>query len=220
MGHSSAMERADAATVRARLDAHLASWLGEWPPTDPVVVTTSPARTEPGWDGRVLPFVGIRSPLGTVVSVAPDRLDEAGDAVRRGRVAEAIFRWCEAPPSPSTVEPLGEWVPAADERVPQWLKPFGHDVLVHFDPATGRYAAGVGLKRHDELGWEISVGTEPSHEGRGLARRLVVTAAGRVIDEGKVPTYLHDPANSASAHVADAAGFPDRGWRLLILRSA
>jgi len=27
-----------------------------------------------------------------------------------------------------------------------------------------------------------------------------------------VPTYLHDPANLASARVADAAGFPDRGW--------
>jgi GNAT superfamily N-acetyltransferase len=208
------------ASVRARLDAHLASWLGEWPPGDAVVVTTSPARTAPGWDGRVLAFVGVRSPLGTVVSVAPDHLDDAGEAIRGGRVAEAIFRWCEEPPSTSTVEPLGEWVAAADERVPPWLKPFGHDVLVHFDPATGRYAAGVGLKRHDELGWEISVGTEPSHEGRGLARRLVVAAARRVIDEGKVPTYLHDPANTASAHVAEAAGFPDRGWRLLILRSA
>jgi GNAT superfamily N-acetyltransferase len=210
------MRRADPADVRDRLDAHLASWLGEWPPSDEVVVTTSAARTEPGWDGRVLPFVGVRSPLGTVVSVAPDHVDDAGEAIKSGRVAEAVFRWSEEPPS--TVDPLGEWVPAADERVPQWLKPFGHDVLVHFDPATGGYAAGVGLKRHDDHGWEISVGTEPSHEGQGLARRLVVTAARRVIDEGRVPTYLHDPANTASAHVADAANFPDRGWRLLILR--
>jgi GNAT superfamily N-acetyltransferase len=212
------MTTAAPADVRDRLDAHLASWLGEWPPSDEVVVTTSDARTEPGWDGHVLPFVGVRSPLGTVVSVAPDHLDDAGEAIKSGRVAEAVFRWCEAPPP--AIAPLGEWVPAADERVPQWLKPFGHDVLVHLDPATGRYAAGVGLKRHDEFAWEISVGTEPSHERQGLARRLVVTAARRVIDEGKVPTYLHDPANTASARVAEAANFPDRGWRLLILRSA
>ena len=32
---------------------------------------------------------------------------------------------------------------------------------------------------------------------------------------GVVPTYLHDPANTASAKVADAAGFPDRGWTVL-----
>jgi hypothetical protein len=36
-----------------------------------------------------------------------------------------------------------------------------------------------------------------------------------VVDEGMVPTYLHDPANVASAHVAEAAGFPDRGWAVL-----
>ena len=47
-------------------------------------------------------------------------------------------------------------------------------------------------------------------DGRG---RLVAQAARRVLDEGAVPTYQHDPANIASARVADAAGFPDRGWR-------
>ncbi|HEX2772103.1 MAG TPA: GNAT family N-acetyltransferase, partial [Micromonosporaceae bacterium] len=29
---------------------------------------------------------------------------------------------------------------------------------------------------------------------------------------GAVPTYLHDVANHASARVALAAGFADRGW--------
>jgi RimJ/RimL family protein N-acetyltransferase len=203
-------------TVRARLDAHLASWLGEWPPSAAVSVTTSPARTTPGWDGRVLPFVGLRTPIGTVVSVAPDAVDDAQAAVRDRRVAEVVFRWCETPRSDG--DPLGEWVPADDGRVPAWLRPFGHDVLVAFDPATGTYAAGVGLKRHDDHAWELSVGTDAAHEGRGLARRLVARAAARVLDEGRVPTYLHDPDNHASARVADAAGFPDVGWRLLVLR--
>lgn len=202
--------------VRARLDAHLASWLGAWPPAGPVVVTTSPARAEPGWDGRILPFVGLRTPLGTVVSVAPDALDEAQAAVRARRVEEVVFRWCEAPAAIGDAP--GQWVPADDERVPPWLRPFGHDVLVAFDPGTGTYAAGVGLKRHDDHAWELAVGTDPAHEGRGLARRLVARAARRVIDAGRVPTYLHDPDNHASARVADAAGFPDVGWRLLVLR--
>ena len=57
------------------------------------------------------------------------------------------------------------------------------------------------------------MGTEPAVRGRGLARRLVAQAARRVLDEGAVPTYLHDPANVASARVAEAAGFPDLGWK-------
>ena len=55
--------------------------------------------------------------------------------------------------------------------------------------------------------------TELAARGRGLARRLVAQAARRVLEEGAVPTYLHETANVASARVADAAGFPDRGWR-------
>jgi len=35
----------------------------------------------------------------------------------------------------------------------------------------------------------------------------------RILDEGAVATYQHAPDNIASARVADAAGFPDRGWR-------
>jgi hypothetical protein len=34
-----------------------------------------------------------------------------------------------------------------------------------------------------------------------------------VLAAGAVPTYLHDPANHASAKVAAAAGFPDLGWK-------
>jgi predicted GNAT family acetyltransferase len=87
-------------------------------------------------------------------------------------------------------------------------------VLVARDE-QGAYLAGVGIKRHDADGHELSVGTEPAARGQGLARRLVAQAARRVLAEGKVATYLHDPANTASARVADAAGFTDRGWRVL-----
>jgi len=87
-------------------------------------------------------------------------------------------------------------------------------VLVTWDD-DGAYGAGVGRKQHDRFGHELAVATEEPLRGRGLARRLVVTAARRVIDDGAVPTYLHDDANVASAHVADAAGFPDLGWRIV-----
>ena len=114
---------------------------------------------------------------------------------------------------PRSLPDVGEWLPAGDPRVPGWLKPFGGEVLVVLDDDV--YVAGVGLKRHDEHGQEISVGTEEAARGRGLARRLVAQAARRLLAAGIVPTYLHDPANTASAKVADAAGFPDRGWTVL-----
>jgi predicted GNAT family acetyltransferase len=75
----------------------------------------------------------------------------------------------------------------------------------------------VGRKQHDNHGHELSVGTDERHRGRGLARLLVAQAARRVLADGAVPTYLHAFDNIASAHVADAAGFPDRGWRVFEL---
>lgn len=210
--------------VPDRLAKHLANELGTWPPESPLTVTTSEARTRPGWDGRVRSFEGVATPAAAVVSVTPqvvDRLRDAGptlDAARPvfeqvlgGRIFAGIYRWGDDVPA---LDPLGAWIPAADERVPEWLKPFGGDVLVELDD-DGRYIAGIGLKRHDDFAWEISVGTEPEARGRGLARRLVVTAARRILDEGKIPLYLHAPDNVASAHVAEASGFPDRGWKIL-----
>src|SRR5213076_377345 len=61
--------------------------------------------------------------------------------------------------------------------------------------------AGVWVPADDPDGRELSVGTEPAARGQGLARRLVAQAARQVIADGAVATYLHDPANLASARV-------------------
>lgn len=218
-----------------RLDQHLRTWLGQWPGTPPVTVVGSVARERPGWDGRVFPVIGIRTPEFGVVSVPPAAVDAVRAAVATApdvesawstlvaqlpallgmpdqRVLTGVFRWCERP---ADLPALGEWVDVTDPSLPPWLKPFGSPVLIARDPATGAYLAGVGIKRHDPYGHEIAVGTEPPARGRGLARALVAQAARRILDEGAVPTYQHDPDNIASARVAEAAGFPDRGWRSL-----
>jgi len=212
--------------MRDRLERHLATWLGTWPPTGPLVVTTSPGRTEPGWDGHVHAVVGVSSPEATVVSVPPEILAEARSLAEAGgfealakrlgtllhrptaRLGSGVFRWCEA------VAPLpdaGTWLPVDAAAVPTWLQPFVGPVLIAI--VDGEYASGVGIKRHDRFGHELAVGTAKRFAGRGLARALVAQAARRVMEEGAVATYLHDPANTASARVAEAAGFPDRGWR-------
>jgi GNAT superfamily N-acetyltransferase len=126
-------------------------------------------------------------------------------------LGRAILRWAEdVPPLPE----IGHWVDADDPRLPGWLRPFNGDVLVAWDD-YGRYAAGVGRKQHNPFGHELAVSTAPDHRGKGLARKLVAQAARQVMADGAVPIYLHSPGNIASAHVAEAAGFPDRGWRLI-----
>ncbi len=224
------------AAVDERLQAHLRSWLGAWPPERPVHVVGSSTRIEPGWDGVVRPVNGVATPDGAVVSVPPAaaervaaaaaELEDAGEpeplaALGRRlphlldlpdhRYGTGIFRWST---EPTDSDDPGTWLPRDDPRVVPWLHPFNGDVLVALAD-DGTVAAGVGRKQHDRHGHELAVVTEEAHRGQGLARRLVTQAARRVLDDGAVPVYLHDPANVASARTADASGFPDVGWRIL-----
>ncbi len=215
-----------------RLTQHLRTWLGSWPPRATLDVIGVAQREKPGWDGSVRPVLGISDGRKTVLAVPTktatavralqgDLDDPAFGAAlaetvgRPGQIlGRGIFRWTERP---AMLAPLGTWVAPRDPRVPPWLQPFNGPVLIAFDEATGAYLAGLGRKQHDRHGHELSVGTDAEARGRGLARRLVATGARRVISDRAIPTYLHDPDNAASAKVADAAGFPDRGWTVLSL---
>jgi GNAT superfamily N-acetyltransferase len=215
--------------MAALLERHLRAWLGAWPSPGGVLVVGSTARETPGWDGRVHTALAVQDPAGNaVLSVPPSRLaavQRLVDALDSAAVAQhlpnlvgrpdlgwysAVLRWTE---DPAPLPDAGSWEPADGDGLPGWLRPFGGDVLVARDE-HGAYLAGVGLKRHDPTGVELAVGTEPAARGRGLARRLVAQAARKVLDSGAVPTYIHDPRNTASAKAADGAGFPERGWRI------
>jgi GNAT superfamily N-acetyltransferase len=213
---------------------HLETWLGEWSTQadDGVTVVGYGPRDVPGWDAALHDIIGVATPTSAVLSVPPGvaadlgavvgtgslegDLAALGDALpivmgRPGRFGRGLFRWSTAPAdTPDT----GEWVATDDVRVPEWLTPFNGEVLIAWDDHA-KYGGGVGRKQHDQFGHELSVGTEESLRGRGIARLLVATAARRVLDDGAVPTYLHAPDNHASAKVADAAGFPDVGWSIL-----
>lgn len=213
--------------VADRLTAHLRHQLGAWPPPGELLVTTSAERTRPGWDGVVRPVAGMAAPGGAVLSVPAEavpvlrgsRLEAVvsalGELLGRhdARLERSVLRWTG---EPAEQPELGEEVDAEDPRVPAWLRPFGGTVLLALD-GDGRYLAGVGRKRHDRWCTELAVGTAPEARGRGLARRLVATAARRILAEGKVPTYQHDPDNATSARVAEAVGFGDAGLRGLWL---
>jgi GNAT superfamily N-acetyltransferase len=226
-----------ASPMPAGLRAHLASWAGGLPSTGMRVVAYA-ADAGPGWDGTPRRLTGLVDPTGrTVVAVPPGVAAEADHLLRHragrdpaaslqllpglvgrpGHTVERVaFRWCTQPASRTELPDAGVWVGSDSPVLPGWLRPFGGPALVALD-VDGRYLAGVGIKRHDDFGHEISVGTEPQARGRGLARRLVAQAARHLLDQGLVPTYLHTFDNVASSRVAAAAGFPDLGWSALML---
>lgn len=214
-----------------RLNQHLTTWVGQWPPPSPGVhVVGDAARVKPTWDGSIRPLLGVGSGTSTVISVPPaavdavraelaNGLDQPDLGNRLGAIlgvgnaafGAGVFRTTDS--VNSDIENLGEWFDEYHSDLPDWLAPFNGPLLVARDD-DGRPIAGVGIKIHDPLGYELSVVTDPAAEGCGLGRRLVATAARWILDQGKVPTYLHAPTNLASARVADAVGFVDRGWTI------
>lgn len=214
-------------TSDVRLRDFLVAYLGDWPGKNGLAVIGSPVRERPGWDGVVRDVIGVAEGDGGVLSVPPKAEAAVREAVRtwadvrtelpaamrrpKAHVYEGAFRWTT---KPADLPDAGEWIPHEDPRVPEWLKPFGGQALIAFDD-NGEYAAGVGIKRHNPAGMEISVGTERNHRGKGLASRLVAQAARWILAEGAVPIYLHDPANVGSDRTALRAGFPDEGWRIV-----
>lgn len=223
--------------IEDRLNRFLTSRLGTWPPAASLELRHCELRNQPRWDGSVQPFFGVESPQGTVLSFSRDEFpggesldpvlveDELGGPDAHITIPEmfgrpemhfgrAVYRYLgEFVDLPE----IGDWAEPHDPRLPDWLMPFNGGVLVHWAD-DGSYAAGVGLKQHNELGYEIAVGTAPHHRGKGLAQALVAQSARHVWEIGAIPIYLHGTHNAASARVAERAGFPDRGWHLIELR--
>jgi ribosomal protein S18 acetylase RimI-like enzyme len=222
-------------TMPPILRQHLARRVGGVPADAGVLVIANPRNALPGWDGHPPLVTGVADPAGrTAVALPPAEAARAAELLHGrapgsplngsrmlaslvGRpthtVERVTFRWSV---QPADLPDAGVWVDAGSSALPQWLRPFGGQALVAFDKKGG-YLAGVGIKRHDQFGHEISVGTSPHARGLGLARRLVAQAARHILDQGLIPTYLHALDNIASSRVASAAGFPDLGWSALQL---
>lgn len=211
-----------------RTAERVAAWLGDWPPAQPVRVVADPSPDLPGWDGGPRGITGVADPEGRVVVRVPPEVatrlgtpDDLpgllaalpGAVGTPGTAGAGVLRWAQEVPA---LEDAGVWLPgdAGEPRVPDWLRPFGGQVLAALDD-DGHYLAGVGVKRHTEELSELSVVTDERARGRGLARRLVAQAARVERAAGRSVLYLHAPDNEASARVARASGFPDTGWQVV-----
>lgn len=71
----------------------------------------------------------------------------------------------------------------------------------------GRLISWAALKLKSQQVWEIAVATEADYRGRGYARDVVSAASCFALEQGRLPTYIHDRDNGTSAFVARAAGF-------------
>lgn len=218
----------------------LDAWLGQWPPQLPLDVIGSRRRTEPGWDGTVVAMLGVWAPDdGCVLSVPPDVVEPlellgglgpqvltqpawVGAAAQAlgvpgARLRAGVLRAIDDPVELRDAPDLGTWVPREDPDLPAWLRPFDDPEVLLARTDDGEVVGGVGIKAHDPTGAELAVVTEPGHRDRGVGRRLVATATRHVLASGRVAMYLHDPGNAASARLAEAVGFRDRGWRIVDL---
>ena len=125
-----------------------------------------------------------------------------------GRLIGVVARTGLHVPEPETEVTLTS---ATDRRLPDWV--IGHftgPAWVVLSP-DGRVLSTAVLKDYDERLREISVGTEETARGRGLAKAVVRAAARDVLAHGRSVLYLHDLGNHASAAVAAASGLGELG---------
>lgn len=78
----------------------------------------------------------------------------------------------------------------------------------------GEIASWAAVKVKSPDVWEMAVATEPAFRNRGLARSVVTHATQAALDAGKVPLYLHEISNTASAKVCGSLGYQFYGHEL------
>ena len=189
-------------------------------------------RGLPTWHGFTMPLVALSFEPGAVIACRPDlvermRAELGSDVLRRHLDGPALRRlWRAVQRSvPNAFTLLGDFRAAHDatfiasprmERAEHLHE--DDSAALHlrtrFDGAIfgvrgprGRLVSWAALKLKSDRVWEIAVATEADYRGRGYARDVVAAAARFTLDQGRLPTYIHDRDNSTSAFVARAVGF-------------
>lgn len=92
---------------------------------------------------------------------------------------------------------------------------------MHFDGPVfaartdhGAIASWAAIKCKSDDVWEMAVATEPPYRNRGLARGVVSRATEAALQAGKLPLYLHEVSNHASAKVCGILGYQFYGYEL------
>jgi RimJ/RimL family protein N-acetyltransferase len=197
-----------------------------------VHLLASTRRGLPAWHGYTLPIVALSFASGAVVACRPDlkeqlRTELGSDSHQQYLDGPAFRRLWRAIQrcTPNAFTLAGDFraadaatfSPSADMRRAEHIAeddPAALHLRTRFDGAVfgvrgphGRLLSWATLKLKSDRVWEIAVATEADYRGRGYARDVVSAAARFTLEHDRLPIYIHDRDNSASAFVARSIGF-------------
>jgi GNAT superfamily N-acetyltransferase len=197
-----------------------------------VHLLSEPTRGLPTWHGFTMPIVGLSFSPGAVVACRPDMLErmrsELGSDIHQPYLDGPAFRRLRraiqrCAPNAFTlagdfrVADKATFAPSATTRRAEQIDeddPAALHLRTRFDGAIfgvrgshGRLVSWAALKLKSDRIWEIAVATEADYRGRGYARDVVSAAAQFTLEQGRLPTYIHDRDNGSSGFVARAIGF-------------
>jgi RimJ/RimL family protein N-acetyltransferase len=197
-----------------------------------VHIVSTARRGLPSWHGFTLPIVGLSFAPGAVIACRPDLADrlraELGSDAHQSYLDGPAFRrlWraiqrCVpnaftlagdfraadgATFSPSASLQRAEHI-AEDDPSALHLRTRFDGAIFGIRGPRGRLLSWAALKLKSDSIWEIAVATEADYRGKGYARDVVSAAARYTLDQGRLPTYIHDRDNGSSGFVARAVGF-------------
>jgi GNAT superfamily N-acetyltransferase len=197
-----------------------------------VHLISAPNRGLPAWHGFTMPIVGLSFAPGAAIACRPDLVErlraELGSDAYQAHLDGPAFRrlWRAVQRCAPNAFTLAGDFRAADSATfspPHTMQRAEHidvedpaalHLRTRFDGGIfgvrgphGRLTSWAALKLKSDRIWEIAVATEPDYRGRGYARDVVAAAARFTLDQGRLPTYIHDRDNGTSAFVARAVGF-------------
>jgi hypothetical protein len=191
-----------------------------------------PSRGLPGWHGYTLPIVAVSYAPGAVIACRPDLVErlraELGSDIHQPYLDGPAFRrlWravqrCgphaftlagdlravdRATFTPTGTMDRAEHI-AEDDPAALHLRTRFDGAIFGVRGPRGRLISWAALKLKSDQVWELAVATEADYRGRGYARDVVSAAAAFTLEQGRLPTYIHDRDNGTSGFVARAVGF-------------
>ena len=197
-----------------------------------VHLLSEPRRGLTAWHGFTIPIVGVSFAAGVVIACRPDLVArmraELGSDIRLPYLDGPAFRrlWravqrctpnaftlagdlrvCSGSTfSPPHTLDRAEYI-AEDDPSALHLRTRFDGAIFGVRGPRGRLVSWTAIKLKSDRVWELAVATEADYRGRGYARDTVAAATQFTLDQGRLPTYIHDRDNGTSAFVARAVGY-------------